>query len=126
MNAILTTILPVFGLIALGYLAARLRYITSTAAQGLTQFVFNMAIPALLFRTIALMKPLDAMPFGLWLAFFGGLAATWILTTLISQKFDSLSASGGAAAAMAVGWQFVANPTECEQPGRQCSRHVPH
>ena len=67
-----------------------------------------IAIPALLFRTIALMKPLDAMPFGLWLAFFGGLAATWILTTLISQKFDSLSASGGAAAAMAVGFGNVA------------------
>lgn len=29
-------------------------------------------------------------------------------------------------AAMAVGWLFVANPTECEQPGRQGSRHVPH
>ena len=67
-----------------------------------------LAIPALLFRTVALMKPQDATPFGLWLAFFGGLALTWILTTLISQKFDSLSASGGAAAAMAAGFGNVA------------------
>ncbi len=67
-----------------------------------------LAIPALLFRSVALMKPLEATPFGLWIAFFGGLAVTWILTTFISQKFDSLSASGGAAAAMAVGFGNVA------------------
>ena len=67
MTAILTTILPVFGLIALGYLAARVRYITATAAQGLTQFVFNIAIPALLFRTIVLMADQPVSPWPLWL-----------------------------------------------------------
>lgn len=108
MESILTTVLPVFGLIVLGYLFARLKLLDSATARGLTQFVFMIAIPALLFRTIALMKPLDAMPFGLWLAFFGGIAVTWLLTTLISQRFDSLSASGGAAAAMAVGFGNVA------------------
>ena len=96
MDSILITVLPVFGLIVLGYVFARLKLLDSATARGLTQFVFMLAIPALLFRTVALMKPLDAMPFGLWFAFFGGLALTWILTTLISQKFDSLQASGGA------------------------------
>ena len=108
MESIPTTVLPVFGLIVLGFAFARLKLVDAATARGLTQFVFMLAIPALLFRTVALMKPQEATPIGLWLAFFGGLAITWILTTLISQKFDSLSASGGAAAAMAAGFGNVA------------------
>ena len=92
----------------MGFVFARLKLVDAATARGLTQFVFMLAIPALLFRTVALMKPQEATPFGLWIAFFGGLAITWILTTLISRKFDSLSASGGAAAAMAAGFGNVA------------------
>ena len=108
MESILTTVLPVFGLIVLGFVFSRLKLIDAATTRGLTQFVFMLAIPALLFRTVASMKPQEATPIGLWIAFFGGLAVTWILTTLISQKFDSLSASGGAAASMAAGFGNVA------------------
>lgn len=108
MESIPTTVLPVFGLIVLGLAFARLKLVDAATARGLTQFVFMLAIPALLFRRVALMNPLDATPIGLWVAFFGGLAIAWILTTLISQKFDSLSASGGASAAMAAGFGNVA------------------
>ncbi len=108
MNAILTTILPVFGLIALGYLAARLRYITSTAAQGLTQFVFNMAIPALLFRTIVMMSDQSVSPWPLWTAVFGGLSIVWIVTTLAVRSVDTLSEAGGTAAAMSATFGNVA------------------
>ena len=108
MNAILTTVLPVFGLIVLGFAFARLRIVDQATAKGLTQFVFTLAIPALLFRTVALTKPQEATPFGLWIAFFGGLALTWIITGLIASKFESLSASGGAAASMAAGFGNVA------------------
>jgi predicted permease len=108
LDSILTTVLPVFGLIVLGFAFARLKLLDGATARGLTQFVFMLAIPALLFRTVALMRPQEATPIGLWIAFFGGLAITWILTTLVSRKFDSLSASGGAAAAMAAGFGNVA------------------
>jgi malonate transporter and related proteins len=108
LESIPTTVLPVFGLIVLGIAFARLKLVDAATARGLTQFVFMLAIPALLFRRVALMNPLEATPIGLWIAFFGGLAIAWILTTLISQKFDSLSISGGAAAAMAAGFGNVA------------------
>ncbi|MGB8315186.1 MAG: AEC family transporter [Aestuariivirga sp.] len=108
MDAILTTVLPVFGLIVLGFAFARLRIVDQATAKGLTQFVFTLAIPALLFRTVALTQQQEATPFGLWLAFFGGLALTWIITGLIASKFESLSASGGAAASMAAGFGNVA------------------
>lgn len=108
MESIINTVLPVFGLIALGIAYARLKLIDPALAKGLTQFVFNLAIPALLFRTLITMKAQEAMPFGLWLVFFGGLAITWIVTARLSQRFDSLSASGGAAASMAAGFGNLA------------------
>ncbi len=108
MEAILTTVLPVFGLIVLGFAFARFRVVDQATARGLTQFVFTLAIPALLFRTVALTKPQEATPFGLWIAFFGGLALTWIMAGLLARKFASLSASGGAAASMAAGFGNIA------------------
>jgi malonate transporter and related proteins len=108
LESILTTVLPVFGLIVLGYAFARFKIVDQATARGLTQFVFTLAIPALLFRTVALTKPQEATPFGLWIAFFGGLALTWIITAFIASKFESLSASGGAAASMAAGFGNVA------------------
>jgi hypothetical protein len=108
MNAILTTILPVFGLIALGYLAARFRYITATAAQGLTQFVFNMAIPALLFRTVVMMADQPVSPWPLWGAMFGGLAIVWVVTSLVAARVPELSEAGGASASMATTFGNVA------------------
>jgi malonate transporter and related proteins len=101
LDAILTTVLPVFGLIALGYLFAKLRWVDAATAKGLTQFVFVLAIPALLFKTVALMPKQGAAPWSLWIAVFGGLGITWIVAAFVSRGFESLSVSGGAAASMA-------------------------
>lgn len=108
MQGIINTVLPVFGLIVLGIVFARARIVDEATARGLTQFVFTLAIPALLFRTVVTMKPQAAAPFGLWFVFFGGLAITWIATALLSLKVNSLSASGGAAASMAAGFGNLA------------------
>jgi malonate transporter and related proteins len=108
LQSILTTVLPVFGLIVLGFAFARARLVDGATAKGLTQFVFMLAIPAFLFRTVVTIKPQEAAPFSLWTAFFGGLAITWILTALLSRNVNSLSSSGGAAASMAAGFGNVA------------------
>ena len=47
MSSILITILPVFGLIAIGFASAKTRFISTNATQGLSLFVFNLALPAL-------------------------------------------------------------------------------
>lgn len=46
-------VLPVFALMAFGWLFARLRLITEAQVGGIVTFVFYLAIPALLFRTLA-------------------------------------------------------------------------
>ncbi len=108
MQSILTTVLPVFGLIILGVVSARLKIVDSSAARGLTQFVFMLAIPAFLFRTVVAMKPQEVAPFSLWIAFFGGLAITWLATMIASRNVASLQPSGGASASMAAGFGNLA------------------
>ncbi|NJM30610.1 MAG: AEC family transporter [Rhizobiales bacterium] len=108
MDAILNSVLPVFGIIALGFIFAKLRLVSEGTARGLTQFVFLLAIPALLFRTVVMMPPQEVKPWGLWIAMFGGLAIVWMLAAIIAQRTESLSASGGAAASMAAGFGNVA------------------
>jgi predicted permease len=104
MNAIITTVLPVFGLIVVGYGLAKTNVIDAVAGRGITLFVFNVAIPAFLFRTVASMDAQDGAPWALWVAFFGGLAMAWVLAAIAARFIDSLNYSGGAAASMATGF----------------------
>ncbi len=108
MTAILTTVLPVFGLIVLGFLLARARIIDAAAGRGISLFVFNVAIPAFLFRTVSQMQAAEAPPYELWFAFYGGLAVAWIAAALISRSVESLQTPGGAAASMASGFGNLA------------------
>ena len=53
MQAVLSSLLPVVVLIALGYLAGRLKWLKPEATQSLSNLVFLLLAPALLFRTMA-------------------------------------------------------------------------
>lgn len=53
MAALIDIVLPVFALVLLGYGAARLGWFGAAAAGGLMAFVFNFAVPFLLFGTLA-------------------------------------------------------------------------
>jgi malonate transporter and related proteins len=53
MLAIINVILPVFALMALGYLAVRFRLFPTEGVRGLVMFVNNFATPCLLFNALA-------------------------------------------------------------------------
>jgi hypothetical protein len=53
MDAVFEIVLPLFALIACGYGFSRLELIGEAGLKGLTRFVLYLAIPALLFRTMA-------------------------------------------------------------------------
>ena len=108
MEPILTTVLPVFGMIVLGYGFTRAKIFDAAAGRGLSLFVFNLAIPALLFKTVATMSAQQGAPWELWIAFFGGLFITWVAAALVSRIVPSLNVSGGAAASMAAGFGNLA------------------
>ena len=91
-------------MIALGYAFSKAGIIDAAAGRGITLFVFNVAIPALLFKTVAALDSDTQAPWSLWLVFFGGIAIVWLVTIAVARAFPSLAASGGAAASMATGF----------------------
>ena len=101
MHSILITVIPVFALIMIGYLAARTGLMDKQAAEGLSRFVFVFAIPALLFRTAVNIDIGQAAPWALWGAYFGSAAVVWCLAIMLSRLVPSLRPAGGAPAAIA-------------------------
>ena len=103
MQAVIDVILPVFGLIVLGYFAARVGWVKDSAADGLTRIVFDVAMPIMLFRTMNQVAMPEVSPWGLWAAYFGGCAVSWLMTTAaaryaLGRPHDKAAISGLAAA----------------------------
>lgn len=101
MLPIVLTVVPVFALIAVGFLAAKFRLFGGEAARGLAQFVFLFAIPALLFRTAASVDASAAEPWGIWGAYFLAGGAVWLAAVVASRWVSALEPAGGASAAIA-------------------------
>ena len=79
MDIIFGIILPVFGTLGLGYAAARFGVFDEAANRGLSLFVFNFALPLMLFRAIAQADLPDAMPWGYLLSYYIGAFAVYAL-----------------------------------------------
>lgn len=85
MYAVVDTVVPVFGLLAIGFLAGRLGYVSDAAAKGLPEFVFRIAMPVMLMRTIGSARPPSIPVSDILVAFFAAVAAVWILATLATR-----------------------------------------
>ena len=66
-------VLPIFALIGVGYLAGWTRRLGDRAADGLSEYVFTIAVPVLIYKTLSAAKlPEDGQPWGYWIAYFTG------------------------------------------------------
>jgi malonate transporter and related proteins len=65
-------VLPVFAVIVTGWLAGQLGYIARSLADGLVHFAYNVAMPALLFVTVAQEPARHLLEWRFLLAFGGG------------------------------------------------------
>src|SRR6478735_11378885 len=99
MSAVLIVV-PVFALIAAGYAAVALRFISPTAHKGISEFAFSIAIPALLFRIVVVAELPAVNAFAVWGAYYGATAATWIVALLASSVLRQSRADG---AVLAIG-----------------------
>lgn len=88
-------VLPVFLLIGIGFAARHFGLIGERAGEGLSDFVFVLAIPCLLFRTLARAELPVVQPFGYWAAYFIAVALVWMLATHAARR---LFGRGGPAA----------------------------
>lgn len=93
MLTILPIILPVFGLVGLGFLARYSNYLTERVGEGLSEFVYALAIPCLILSTLGKATIPASQPWGYWGAFFGGAACVWIIATLIVRRFYKMGAT---------------------------------
>ncbi|MBP2300110.1 AEC family transporter [Azospirillum picis] len=82
MSLIFQLVLPMFGLIGLGFWAARWRGFTSAMAQGLSRFVGLYALPALLFASMAQADIPDPLEWALIASFYLAAFAVFLVGAL--------------------------------------------
>ena len=67
---VIDVIVPVFGVVVLGYLVGAFRWLDSAAVRGLSLYVFNIAIPLMLFKAMSTVTLPEQMPWDYVLGFF--------------------------------------------------------
>ena len=72
MTILLDVIAPVFGVLALGAMSVKVRVLDEGAVKGLVLFVFNFAIPILLFRSLAQTDLPGEIEWAFLLSYYGG------------------------------------------------------
>jgi malonate transporter and related proteins len=106
-------VLPVFAVIVTGWLAGALGYISRSLADGLVHFAYNVAMPALLFVTIAQEPARKLLEWRFLLAFGGGSALCFALVYLavrIGWRRDLASSTMFGMTAAMTNTGFVALP----------------
>lgn len=86
LSDIAVIVLPVFGMVAVGYLSARVGLVSERATDGLAEFVFSLSVPVLIFRTLSESKLPEAQPWGYWIAYFAGAFFVFFLAMLAAQR----------------------------------------
>lgn len=79
-------VLPVFGMVAIGFGAAQLGLVTEKASDGLAEYVFNLALPVLIFRTLSGAQLPHAQPWGYWISYFAGAFFVFALAMLAARR----------------------------------------
>jgi hypothetical protein len=85
MAVLLHVVAPVFGIAALGFVAVRLRIMDASNVKGLVLFVFNFAVPVLLFRSLSRVALPDDIPWGFLAAFYTGSITAYALGLLAAR-----------------------------------------
>ncbi|GGC44855.1 AEC family transporter [Chelatococcus reniformis] len=86
MLGIVNIVLPVFGLMLVGYIGRRLHLLADRAGDGLSDFVFVIAIPCLIFKTLATARIPLSQPWGYWIGYFAGVAVVWAAAHVVARR----------------------------------------
>ncbi|MEC5319523.1 AEC family transporter [Brenneria populi subsp. brevivirga] len=87
--------LPLFVLIALGYALIRYGKWPTTITDGMSRFVFSVAMPAMLFRLMSDFSKRPVVDARLLIAFFGSCLLVFILGRVVSRKVFHLDGVSG-------------------------------
>ncbi|WP_192183553.1 AEC family transporter [Mesorhizobium amorphae] len=95
MSPLTETVLFVFSLVALGYLAGLTGYLRPASGDGISEFAINVAMPLLLFRTMVNSDFHGVAPWSLWGAYFTAVAMTWAAGHLVMTRIFGRDARTG-------------------------------
>lgn len=84
---ILKIIFPIFAIAALGYLVARKQFFKPEEIAGISRFVFNLAIPALLFNALSKIELSDTLDWRYLVAYYGVALAINFTAITIGKRF---------------------------------------
>ena len=87
---------PVFVLIGIGYALAKFRVLQEAASEALGQFVYVVAIPILIFRSLINADLSSGLPLTLWATYFTGVGCAWLIGALMIRKLFARDARAGA------------------------------
>ncbi|MEH6648668.1 MAG: AEC family transporter [Motiliproteus sp.] len=91
MLTVIEIILPVFGLILLGYALGKAGFFSQSGINEISRFIFYLAIPALIFRTAAKGLGTQTLELSILLAFFGANLLIFLLCLILSPKLLRLT-----------------------------------
>src|SRR5262245_18159836 len=86
MLAIFNVVVPVFALMALGYLAVRFRLFPNEGVRGLVLFVNSFATPCLLFHAMATSDFSTTFNWGVIIPFYVGAIAAFVVGCIVASK----------------------------------------
>ena len=108
MTQIVEIVLPVFCLIGIGYGIARFGFLSTASGDGLADYVFKIAVPVLLMRSIAMADFSDQSGFSdivlFWATYFTGVFAVWLAAWLWISKVFGRGARAASIAGVAAGF----------------------
>lgn len=87
MESVFEIVTPVFGIVVIGWVAARAGVFGKAAIDGISDFVFTIAIPLLLFRTLATAGLPDDIPWNVLLSYYLGVYGVFAAGMLIAAVF---------------------------------------
>jgi len=82
----LSLIVPIFGLILVGWIASATRLLSERAGDGLSDYVFSLAVPALILGTLTRPGLQGEITWSYWASYFGGAALSWLAGSLIGRR----------------------------------------
>ena len=104
MSQLVTIIVPVFGLIGIGYAVSWSGVLDKSRGEALADFVFVVAIPLLVLRILATADFSGMSAWRLWLPFFASFVAAWAAGTMLIRRFFGRDARAGLVAGLAAGY----------------------
>lgn len=85
-SAVLVLLVPVFGLMGLGWAAAASRTLPVSVGDALGSYAATIALPVLLFRALATAHFPPVSPWPLWITYFTGVTVAWGLGHLAYRR----------------------------------------